>query len=473
MAFYEDFGKFGDRTAAIEPGGLTLSWNQVDAYADLVAEKIGSRCLVFCFCENLAACMAGYLGFLKHRIVPVMMDAQIDPELAGRLIDRYHPRYLYLPSDKVDTFVQRKPVLEQWWYCLVPTGCEPEYPLYEELALLLTTSGSTGSPKLVRQSYENIQANAASIAAYLELNEDERPVTSLPMNYTYGLSVIHSHTLVGACILLTTSTVVKKDFWDFVKEKGATSLAGVPYTYEMLRQIRFFRMKLPALRTLTQAGGKLPVELHRQFAEHAAGCGRHFVVMYGQTEATARMGYLPWDKALEKAGSMGIPIPGGSFSLIDAQSEPVTLPGEVGELIYTGPNVTLGYAQCGEDLIKGDERHGVLETGDMARFDEDGFYYIVGRKKRFLKLFGSRVNLDETERLIGEAFPQADCACTGEDDRLLIFLTDPALCPEVEAFVTGRLKINLRGVKTCVIDHIPRNESGKIQYRVLTEQADL
>ena len=294
----------------------------------------------------------------------------IEKELRDNLIKIYQPSYLYIPENKKDEFPDYQCVWEGIGYCLLQTQYPKEVPLYQNLALLLTTSGSTGSPKLVRQSYDNIQSNAQSIAQYLELNETERPITTLPMNYTYGLSIINSHLFVGATILLTEYTLMEREFWDFFKQEKATSFGGVPYTYEILKKLRFFKMDLPYLRTMTQAGGKLSPELHREFAKYAQENGKHFVVMYGQTEATARMGYLPWKKAIEKYGSMGIAIPGGKLWLKDIQGNKIIQPDIIGELVYEGKNVTLGYAICKEDLKKEDERYGLLETGDMAKMDE-------------------------------------------------------------------------------------------------------
>ncbi len=175
---------------------------------------------------------------------------------------------------------------------------------------------------------------AASIVQYLHLDETERPITTLPMNYTYGLSIINSHLMVGATILLTEKGLMQKEFWTFFKEQEATSFGGVPYTYEMLERLRFFRMDLPSLRYFTQAGGKLAPERHRKFAEYAQKRGKKFVVMYGQTEATARMGYLPPERALDKCGSMGVAIPGGRMWLRDVDGSRITEPRIVGELLH-------------------------------------------------------------------------------------------------------------------------------------------
>ena len=217
---------------------------------------------------------------------------------------------------------------------------------------------------------------------------------------------------------------MQKQFWNFFSEYNATSFGGVPYTYEMLDKLRFYRMKLPSLRYMTQAGGKLLPELHKKFAEYAEQNNKKFIVMYGQCEATARMGYLPYEKSVEKCGSMGIAIPGGKFRLIDVNGDNINEPFITGELVYEGDNVTLGYAECTDDLAKGDERHGVLYTGDMARFDKDGYYYIVGRKKRFLKVYGNRVSLDEIDMLIKGRFSDIECASAGIDDNVYIFIVN-------------------------------------------------
>ncbi len=191
--------------------------------------------------------------------------------------------------------------------------------------------------------------------------------------------------------------------------------------------------------------------------------------MYGQCEATARMGYLPAERAIVKCGSMGIAIPGGNFHLVDANGKEITEPFMAGELVYKGENVTLGYAECGEDLIKADERNGVLQTGDMAQFDADGYYYIVGRKKRFLKIYGNRVNLDEIDRLIKGKFSNIDCASAGIDDHMYLFVTDQSIADEVKEFVAAKTKLNPAAFQAIVIDEIPKNDAGKTLYKELAK----
>ena len=463
-----ELSRFNQSTALIDEYGEQMTYEALDSESRALAEKIGRRCLAFALCRQGIGSVLGYVGFLNHEIVPLMLNSHLEKGLLENLLKTYCPAYLWLPEDQAGQFPGMKREHEAYGYVLLKTGFETEYPLYDELGLLITTSGSTGSPKLVRQSYTNVLDNARSIAAYLKLDASERPITTLPMNYVYGLSILNSHFLVGAAVLLTDKGIMQKEFWQFFKEAGATSFGGVPYTYEMLDKLRFYRMELPTLRTMTQAGGKITPELHEKFAKYARERGKNFVVMYGAAEATSRMGYLPPEMAVEKKGSMGIPIPGGVFRLADADGQEITAPHTTGELIYEGKNVTLGYAERGEDLALGDERHGRLETGDMAQFDEDGFYYIVGRKKRFLKIYGNRVNLDEVDRLIKGEF-EIEAASSGTDDHMYIFVTDEKQADRVREFVIRKTKLNPAAFKVIVIDEIPKNDSGKTLYRELTK----
>ena len=453
-------------SAVITDGGRMVSYPELKRMTDEWAANVPMRSLVFLLVGNNLDSLVAYVACLNHGIVPLMLDAHIDRQLLQRFKEIYRPDFIWQSGE--DGYV----LVTEYTEC---KQCIPWFEskkLHPELALLLTTSGSTGSPKLVRQSYANIKANTQSIVEYLKLDSTERPITTLPMNYTYGLSIINSHLAVGATILLTEKSIMQREFWNFFTEQGATSFGGVPYTYEMLDKLMFFRRKLPNLRTMTQAGGKILPSLHQKFAEYAQREGKNFVVMYGQCEATARMSYLPPERALDKVGSMGVAIPGGNFTLIDADGKEILEPETVGELVYEGKNVTLGYAECADDLAKGDERHGRLETGDMAKRDADGFYYIVGRKKRFLKIFGNRVNLDETERLIKGAFPGLDCACGGVDDKMKIFVVADKNCgacgmERIRDFVAGKTHLNFTAFEIVPVASIPKNASGKTLYSEL------
>lgn len=474
MAYYDELKKYKENIAVLDDCGNQMTYEELDKFCNEIGEKLTNRSLVFSFCGNNIGSICGYVSFLYHHVVPVLLDQHIAKDLRENLLAIYQPDYVYIPKDLYEDFSDMDCVWEAKGYRLCKTGYPLQNTLYPDLGLLLTTSGSTGSPKLVRQSYQNIQANARSIAEYLQIDETERPITTLPMNYTYGLSIMNSHLLCGATILVTEHTLMEREFWKFFKEAGATSFGGVPYTYEILKKLRFFRMELPSLRYMTQAGGKLSPQLHKEFAEYAQEQGKKFIVMYGQCEATARMAYLPAEKAVEKYGSMGIAIPGGRLELIDVSGKIITEPDVVGELVYYGPNVTLGYAEKAEDLQKGDERNGRLETGDMAKRDQDGFHYIVGRKKRFLKIYGNRLNLDEAEQMVKSFVTAGDCACAGVDDKLYIFLTElsDSLQTQVKHFLAEKTGLNPAAFTVKYIESIPKNEAGKTLYKKLEEFYD-
>lgn len=436
-----DFLQYKDNVAVITDQGEQLSYGELDQRTKVNVP----RGLVFCLAHNNLDSLLGYITCLQSGLPIVMLDGSKPKEVIEAIIDVYHPEYI-------------------WDGGLKETGLKGR-EIHPELALCLTTSGSTGSPKFVRLSAKNILANAESIAEYLEIDENERPITTLPMYYSYGLSVINSHLLKGASILLTDHTYAQREFWNFLKEQKATSMSGVPYTYEMLKRLRFFRMDLPYLKVMTQAGGKLNKDIAKEYIDFAAANGKKFYVMYGQTEATARMSYLPWESAQEKYASMGVAIPGGKFSLIDGDGKEITQPEVDGELIYTGPNVSLGYAECREDLNKGDENNGVLHTGDVARRDSDGFYYITGRLKRFVKIWGNRCNLDATEQLVKSI--TTSCACAGVDDKITVFVTENGLEESIISLLSEKTGLNNKAFEVRVIDAIPVKDSGKIDYPAL------
>lgn len=461
----------GGKTAVITSLGETFSYAELSEATGALGAQIPRRCLVFCLCANELGALIGYLGCLQHQNVVFMGEATMDAQVLSDLRARYKPDYLWCPSTIAGEIADAQAVFANHGYTLLKTADGGSYSLNPDLALLLTTSGSTGSPKLVRQSYRNLQSNTASIVEYLGLDGGERPITTLPMSYTYGLSILNSHLAVGATVILTKQTVIQREFWQLFKAHQATSFGGVPYTYEMLEKLRFFRMELPSLRTMTQAGGRLSHELQRKFAEHAASKGINFVIMYGQTEATARISYLPASEAGRRLGSIGRVIPGGRLSLVNEQGDPINTSEMVGELVYEGENVTLGYAESGADLSKGDERHGVLRTGDLAKRDGNGYYYIVGRIKRFLKIFGNRISLDEVEGLLRGAFPGIDCACGGNDDNLKVFVTKATEPQNIGAFLSEKLGLHFSGFQVLVVDRIPRTAVGKILYGELDRAA--
>ena len=465
MNFYDDIENHSSNIAIITEQSEQISYKDLLKVADNIGKQVKKRCLVFAICKNCFESVAGYIGFLRAKAVPVLIHDTINNILFAKLIEKYKPEYIYLPVENSRLNINCTTVHSYGSYTLLKTGFDIDYTLHDDLALLLSTSGSTGSPKLVRQSYKNIDVNADSIVRYLGITSTDCPITTMPMSYSYGLSIINSHLLSGASIILTDATLMNRRFWEALRNNNATTFGGVPYIYEMLKKLRFEGMNLQSLRYITQAGGKLSLELSAKFVDICSEKGIKFYVMYGQTEATARMSYLPWDHARSKVGSMGIAIPGGQFRLEDKNGKVIDQSDTQGELVYMGANVTLGYAEGYHDLCKDDENRGILHTGDVAKRDADGFYYVVGRNKFFLKMFGNRVNLDEVEQFIKAA--GYDCACAGTDDNLKIYVKDMNDKDRIRSYIAERTGINHAGFTVVYVDKIPRNESGKVLYSAL------
>lgn len=423
------------------------------------------RSIVFCLCENCAASLVGYMAFENNRQVPLLLSSGLDQGLRTNLENAYLPSYYWVPDNKAEE-IRGEKIFAKYGYTLLKTGNEP-YPLNEKLSMLLTTSGSTGSPKLVRHKYGNLEANAANVAKVFNWSIDEVGICDLPMNYTMGLNVINSHLVVGASVLMVKANLMDPDFWEFIKVNEGTSFCGVPFSYEVMRRVGFDKMDLPKLYTLAEGGGKLTDKMFTWIATYAKNNGKRFCATFGTSETSARMAFLDPDLALEKIGSMGKAIPNGELFLLDEMENPDgTVTGELG---YRGPNVTMGYALCKEDLMKDDEFCGEYHTGDIAKRDKDGFYFIIGRKGRFLKLFGLRVSLDETERILKTQYPEADFVCTGDDKRMNIFTTNVELQDQIIPFISGKTNLHNSAFRLYVIDEIPRNDYGKVRFAALEE----
>jgi len=449
---FQNLERFGDAPAVITESGETVNYDDLLRQADRVGAALPGRCLVLVVCRNALPCLAGYLGLARAGAVLMLVHHTVAPAALAQLITSFRPTFLYRPEgDGGD-------------YRLVPTGLTPA-PLHPDLALLLTTSGTTGSRTFVRLSRRNVLANAAAIADYLGITAADRPITTLPLSYSYGLSIVNSHLRQGAALILTEASIVSPAFWALLRQERATTFGGVPFHYETLKKLRLERMDLPYLKVLTQAGGRLARERILELVAWAKSQGKRFIVMYGQTEATARIAYVPWAQAAAKAGSIGLAIPGGTLALADDQGQPITTPGTVGELIYRGPNVSLGYAASAEDLVRGDDHGGLLRTGDLATVDEDGFYFLVGRRKRFIKLFGHRLNLDELEQVLKEGGIPA--AALGEDDQLSLFVPEGTGPEAVQQALAAHTSLSPRDYRLRPLARLPLGDNGKVDYGAL------
>lgn len=457
-----------DALAAIDSSGGRLTYGELCDFPLLLERHLRPRSLVFVLTENNVGGIAWIMGCIQAGMVPLILNAHTEISLLKSLYDTYRPNYIVKPVDTIAAVDDLELKCEVYGYHLLETG-HPLCKMYNQLSHLLPTSGSTGSPKLVRHKYDNIEASAHNISTFFRLTTADRPLLVLPLYYTMGLSVVFSHLYVGATVLITNLNMTDRHFWAFMKEARATSFTGVPYSFEILNLMRFFRMDLPYLTVLTQGGGKMSRELNLKFAEYCRDTGRRWIATYGQSEGTARMAWLPPELAVDKCGSIGVAVPGGELSLIDSDGQLITEPGREGELCYRGRNVTMGYARSQEDLQRGDERGGFLRTGDLAYRDADGCYYITGRLGRFLKIYGNRIGLDECEQIV-KSVVTCECACSGNDDRIIVYLTDGNQAEKAKDALIEAVRLPANVINIRSISALPKNEAGKILYAELNNE---
>ncbi|MFB7156106.1 AMP-binding protein [Lysinibacillus sp. NPDC056232] len=440
-----NFLKFGKNNIIAIMQNQTFKYNDL-LYIDFFSKR---KELIMILCRNNIEILSAYISAINSGHAVMLLTNDINRELLHNIVEQYKPKWIVGITEFEGYELKGSLLTRDEFY---------EYTIHSDLAVLLSTSGTTGSKKFVRLSYMNVQANAKSIIQYLGIDQHERAIMNLPMSYSYGLSIVNSHLLAGATLILTEESIMEKSFWQLVREQEATSLAGVPFTYQMLQRIGFMKMELPHLKTMTQAGGRLNEKLVKAFGEYAQQNDKRFFVMYGQTEASPRMSYIPHDCLLDKIGSIGISIPGGELSLDS----------ETSELIYKGANVMMGYAECLEDLAKADEMDGILNTGDIATVDSDGYFTITGRLKRFIKLFGLRINLDEVEKRL-ETVIHVPIACTGDDNKLIVVLESVKLIEKVKESIEQYYKLHHTAYKVKILKELPRLANEKIDYMKLKE----
>ena len=424
--------------------------------------RLTPSCLVFQFCPNSVAAVASYLACLAER-VPLGLGEPALP-LRERVCAAYRPGAIILEATEPAPAGFR-PVgrLAGETLTLWQAESATVVETHPDLALLLATSGSTGAAKFVRLSLANLEANARAIAQYLGLGPGEVAVQSLPLHYSYGLSVLNSHLVAGGAVALTGHSFMRPEFWREVEEYGCTSFSGVPYMYETMHRLKIDPTRPASLRTLTQAGGALRVELVRHFDALVRAKGGRFFAMYGQTEASPRMAYVPPEMLETKAGAIGVAIPGGQLWL-----EPVPGESELTQLHYRGPNVMLGYALGPADLGRGDELQGVLATGDLARMDADGYFFLTGRLARFAKLFGKRLDLGSIEGELETRF-SVYAAARDAGEKLDIFVqgTVETELEPMRRHLAEFLGVPLPAIRLIPVERLPRTASGKKDYRAL------
>ncbi len=460
---YEIWENDMDKYAIITDSGLKITYNELNILEDTFAKKIEKNSLILIVCNNNIETLIAYIGCLKNSIVPIMVGSDIKIEKLCEVIYKYKPMYIWISKDSVYKIMEsfRTDELKYEYkygsYNLIRFDTQQKFQnsetcMYKDLALLLSTSGSIGSTKFVRISKKNIITNTLDIIQSLHIKDTDRAITTLPVNYTYGLSVVNTHLYVGATLLLTDKKIFSNDFWHFFKINKGTSFAGVPYTFEMVEKLKLYKKFPDTLKTITQAGGRLSIDLQRKICEYIEKKNIDFYVMYGQTEATARITCMK--STLGKPfGSVGKPI--GKEKVLFSES---------GEVIVQGNNVSLGYAMDYIDLTKGDENKGVLYTGDIGYRDDEGYIYICGRLDRMVKIYGNRINLDELDDMLKRGFTGYSFISCAKDNRVYVF-SDYSEKEKIIQYINDKTQLNKIIFHIFFTSEIVRKENGKIDYQ--------
>ncbi len=407
---FKNLNKFNNTIALIDEKFGKISYSDLIEKSCEIKKKISSNSIALLVADNSSEFVMGYIAFLrKKKIISILVDNSFTNEFISKIFFTYKPNYLFCPKKFGTYFKNMDNIINFKEYVIFRTNFNFHKNLNFKNFLLISTSGTTQNPRFVRLSEKNIQDNVKKIISYLKINKKQKTITTMPMAYSYGLSILNSHLYAGSTIVLNNKTIIEKNFWNIIKKYKINSFGGVPEFYQFLKRINFAKHMTKSIKYLTQAGGKLEESTLRYIGEICKKNKIKFYVMYGQAEASPRMTYLEWEKFFSKINSIGKPLPGYKIKLVDKNKKVIKKNNTKGEIMFSGKNVSLGYANSLNDLSKGDVNKKILFTGDLAIRDNDNYLYITGRKNRVIKLFGKRFDLDDIETFFKSKGVKAKC----------------------------------------------------------------
>jgi len=457
-AFWETLGRFGHRWALIdEASEQRWSYEALAAEIGIIADILRSdkKKLILLEPRNDFGGIALYLGALLAGHVVLLSDRHSTEGIG--LLEKYRPDFLIVRDGEIGHLAGVTSIREWEYhgYRIRKLDAHEREPLHDSLSLLLPTSGSTGSSKVVRLSQRNLAVSACQVCEALDIHGDDVAVAHLPARYVYGLTVINSHLSAGATLVLSQKSVLDQAFWSSAKYWKANSFSGIPWTYRMLSQTGAGRVDICGMNKVFHSGGRLDDKTHDWLVRLSGNLGVKVFFMYGQTESCGRIAVLPPGMAGKPPGAVGMPVKGGSITIL-----------ETNEVVYAGPNVMLGYAHDRAGLSRGDDLDGILQTGDLGRLDDDGCLNITGRASRFCKINGTRISLDDIETRFEET---VECGVVSNDEFLYVFVegeSSSALKRVVAEFAISCL-IPAHFFIIRSIPKLPRTSYGKVQHREL------
>ncbi len=462
MYLYDNL-KFFKKNIALVYADQKFTYENILDNSKTLSKNINENSLIFLLSDNDYESVISIIStFFSHSVI-MLLNANIHQKSLDNLISLYKPDYILLNKNKklkVEKFNNKSNFNN---YFILETNKATKKYLNPKLFLLQSTSGSTGSPKNVRISYENLISNTNSIIKDLNIVENDVTITTLPMNYVYGLSIINTHLMSGSKIVLNKHSFFEKKFWrEFLLNK-VNNFGGVPFTYEILNKIGLKNENFKNIRYSTVAGGHLNDQTKKKIIEFYDKNNISFISMYGAAEATARMSILPSKFSKEKINSIGFPISGGEFKLLDEKNKIIDEPFVDGELIYNGKNVCMGYARNYNDLSKENENNFILNTGDIAYKDKDNFYYIKGKKSRYVKVIGNRISLDELEKILFEYGYENVCV-QNVKEKITIFINKKFSEKDIKKYISNYTNLHESLFKCIQISEFPMTDNNKIDY---------
>lgn len=456
--------KHKQKIALITRQGEPISYEELVFRIEVFSSNLDrEKSIVLCIVDNSHDFVVAYLSFLNSGVVPILLSPKLSKSEIESYIQNYKPKYLWVPKSSCFSHPQYVELYQNDDALFFVSKTYQCVLINKKLTILATTSGSTASKKLVRQSLKNIETNAYAIAKALKIDSHLSTITTLPLNYSFGQSIIHSHFLAGATISLTNHSIIEKKFWELVKEFKIGIIYGVPVTFDIIKNLNINKLKLPDLKAFAQAGGKINPITRDYFQEYCKTKNKDFFIMYGQAEATTRISSFNLIEKPEKFQSVGKPLTNCRVQM----SKKFIKPNE-SELIFNGSNVCMGYANCIEDLSLGDEWNGELKTGDTGFVDNDGYVYITGRLKRIIKIYGHSISLDQLEENLNTA-TRKKIACIQKNDNLIVFAQDTTKNDIISSII---LKLTgLRSSEFTIVEltSLPYTDTGKISYQSLEE----
>ena len=433
--------------------GNTITYEELFYEAQELRKNIRERSLIIIICDHSFETVKIFYKCLTINCVPILLGADIESEFLEKIITTYQPDYIWCKKNYIASSSYSDIFTENTYNILKINKNKSE--IHKDLALLLSTSGSTGSAKMVKISYENLYDNIHYVCLHCDIEKGQKGITALPFNYTYGFCFCLWHWYCGATLLLTKSSIVSNSFNEFFSKEQANNFAAIPYTFQMLNRLKFWdKRKLSNLHFAMSAGAQMSDALQK---EMISLMGNKFWLAYGQTEVTCVVAGTNFNNDDIKLGTVGKPF----------QNVKIWIDENNGEMMIEGKTVSMGYALSKEDLLIGDVNNRLVRTGDRAIIDREGYIYLKGRLNRYIKILGNRIDLDEIEKFLSRQIPDCELACVGAEDEIVIFYSAEE---DMESKITlelHKLHVPHKYIKFYCIDELPRNEAGKILYSKL------